>query len=219
MQKIRSAVKTPLALLVFLAVMAHLAPIVLLASSFKVLTSRDDFLALLGGPSLTYNFNDLVDGHYNRINVGGLSIAGDMFVERGAVNFSGASGAALNFAGGIFAWGADVMSIGGAGRLNLSFGGENAIYDINQPGFVGFIADFGFSAINASFGALDPIILTFNSASATNFVIDNVVVNAVPEPTTLLLLATGAGLLGVSNRRRKRTEERGQDQGDGGQAI
>ena len=73
-------------------------------------------------------------------------------------------------------------------------------------------------AINASFGA-NPVINFSAAADGSGFILDNVIANAVPEPTTLLLLATGAGLLGASQRRRKRAEARGPDQGDGGQAI
>jgi hypothetical protein len=222
MQKIRSAVKTPLTLLVFLAVMAHLAPIMLLASSIshiQIFNNRDDYLARLGLPQLSFNFNELADGHYNAINFDGMSIAGDMLVQRGAINFSGGSGFAMNFDGNIFAMGADITPLGGGGRINFSFGGETAIFDVNSPGFVGFAADFGFRAINASFFANDPILNFTAAADGSGFVLDNVIANSLPEPTTLLLLATGAGLLAASHRRRKREEERGPDQGDGGQAI
>jgi hypothetical protein len=224
MQKIRSAVKRPLALLVFLAVMAHLAPIMLLASSinlnhFRVFDNRDEYLASLGTPQLSYNFNDLIDGRYRAINFGGMSIVGDMLVDHGAVNFSGGSGFAVNFDRDFFAWGADITPLGGGGLINFAFGGQSAIFNVASPGFVGFAADFGFRAINASFGASEPSLAFIAASDASGFVIDNVIANSVPEPTTLLLLATGAGLLGASHRRRKQADEHGQDQGDGGQAI
>ena len=37
-----------------------------------------------------------------------------------------------------------------------------------------------------------------------NFVVDNVIANAVPEPSTLILLTSGAGLLGLSRWRSQR---------------
>ena len=222
MQKIRSAVKTPLSLLVLLAAMAHLAPIMLLGSSInpiRLFTSRDAYLAELGAPQFSFNFNDVADGRYNAINFGPAFITGDMFAAAGAINFGAGSSFAMNFAGGgVFAWGADIIPLGPGGFINFSVGGETASFNLVNPGFVGFATDFGFGAINANFGA-NPVINFSAAADGSGFILDNVIANAVPEPTTLLLLATGAGLLGASQRRRKRAEARGPDQGDGGQAI
>ncbi len=226
MQKIRAAVKTPLALLVLLGVVAHLAPIVLMASSIgldaiQVFISRDDFLAQLGSPQLAYNFNGLADGRANVLALDGLSIAGDMQVDQGAINFGGGSLAAFNFAADIFSFGADVAPIGGTGQVLFNVGGQSALLNVTGPGFVGFASNVGFRNFSATFinFASDVVILDESGpVSGTSFLLDNVVANSVPEPTTLLLLATGAGLLGASRRRRKHAAGVEQAPQDGGSA-
>jgi hypothetical protein len=231
MQKIRAAVKTPLALLVLLAVCAHLAPIVLMASSIGIgiiqtFTSRDEFLAQLGSPQLAYNFNGLANGRTNLLALDGLTIAGDMQIDRGAINFSGASRAALNFGSDIFSFGADVAPIGGTGQVLFDLGGgQSALWNVTGPGFVGFRTNFGFRNFGATFinFASDVIILDQGAAdvSGTSFLLDNVIANtadSVPEPTTLLLLATGAGLLAASRRRRTHADAVDPARHDGGPA-
>jgi hypothetical protein len=226
MQKIRAAVKTPLALLVLLGVLAHLAPIVLMASSIglgfvQVFTSRDDFLAQIGSPQLAYNFNGLPNGRTNLLALEGLTIAGDMQVDQGAVNFAGGRLAAFNFGSDLLYFGADIAPIGGTGQVDFNVGGQSALFNITGPGFVGFRTNFGFRNFSANFinFASDVVILDDGGpVDGTSFLLDNVIANGVPEPTTLLLLATGAGLLAASRRRRKHTEGADQAAHDGGPA-
>jgi PEP-CTERM motif len=226
MQKIRAVVRTRravLTLLVLLAVMVHAAPIILLASSFTpvditVWFSRDEYLRVVGPPQLSFNFNNLADQRTNALNLTGMSIFGDEFaIQSGAINF-GLGSDAFDFAPDVYAWGADFRPIGGGGLINFSFGslGLSRLVNVTSPTFIGFGASAAFRAINVSF--LGPqsntIFFSAGPASDVNFVIDNVIANSVPEPTTLILLATGAGLLGLSNRRRKRTEvDAGRDGG------
>lgn len=230
MQKIRAAVKTPLALLVLIGVVAHLAPIVLMASSIGIgviqtFSSRDDFLAQLGAPQLSYNFNGLPDGRASVLALGGLTMTGDMQVDRGAINFSGGTLAAFNFGSDIFSFGADVAPIGGTGQVLFDLGGgQTALWNITGPGFVGFRTNFGLRNFGATFinFASDIVILDDGAPAVpgTSFLLDNVIANSVPEPTTLLLLATGVGLLGASRHRRKRAEAGDQaPQHDGGPAV
>ena len=230
MQKIRAAVKTPLALLVLLAVFAHLAPIVLMASSISIgiiqtFTSRDVFLAQLGAPQIAINFNGLPDGRTHTLALEGLTIAGDMQIDRGAINFSGGTLAAFNFGSDIFSFGADVAPIGGTGQVLFDLGGQSALWNITGPGFVGFRTNFGFRNFGATFVnfASDIVILDEGAAAAsgTSFLLDNVIANSVdsvPEPTTLLLLATGAGLLGAFRHRRNPAEAGDQAPHNGGPA-
>ena len=216
MEKLHAIAKRPAAvvvLLLFLGVTTHASAI--LISTF---TNRDAFQAALSAPSLLFNFDNLADtGVLKELTVDGLTITGDFRIDHGAWNFSAPSsspiGLAFNFgAANRFAFGADIAPLVGTGLINFSVGGLSALYNVTSPGFVGFITPFPFQAINATFY---PASLTGGSM---NFLIDNVVTNAVPEPSTLLLLVTGAGLVGLS-RRRKRADgdtEGGQTEADSG---
>src|SRR4051812_2151489 len=119
MQMFRSAVKRPIALVGAIAVIAHLMPIVLFATSITFF-NRDEFLTHLAGPPTSVNLAAVPDGRYSAINFGQLSVFGDMALHAGAINFSGPNGFAMNFANGIFAWGADMTPIGGPVRFNFS---------------------------------------------------------------------------------------------------
>jgi hypothetical protein len=226
MQKIRAAVKTPLALLVGLAVVAHVAPIVLMASSIRlgniqIFDNRDEFLAQLGAPQLTYNFNGLPNGRTNLLALDGLTIAGDMQVDQGAINFSGGSLAAFNFGSDLFSFGGDLSPMGGTGQVQFNVGGQSALVNITGPGFIGFATDFRFRDFSTTFINFASDIGIPGQGIASGFLLDNVIANSVDsvaEPTTLLLLATGAGLLGASRRRRKHAEAGDQARHDGGPA-
>src|SRR5258706_15659952 len=154
---IRAVVKTLLALLVLLAVFALLAPIVLMASSIGIgiiqtFTRRDDFLAQLGAPQFAYNFTGLANTRTNALALDGLTIVGDMQIDRGAIIFSGGTMAAFNFGSDIFSFGADVSPIGGTGQVLFDLGGgQSALWNITGPGFVGFRTNFGFRNFGATF--------------------------------------------------------------------
>ena len=146
-----------------------------------------------------------------------------MQVDRGAINFSGGTLAAFNFGSDIFSFGADVSPIGGTGQVLFDLGGgQTALWNITGPGFVGFRTNFGFRNFGAAFinFASDIVILDEGAADVpgTSFLLDNVIANSVPEPTTLLLLATGVGLLGASRHRRMRADAGDQAPHDGGPA-
>ena len=205
MQKTNALLRKPAAVVVLLALLGVSAH----ASAIFLFTSRDAFQAQLGGPSVLWNFNDLADtgGDFlHAINFGGMSVSGDILVENGALKFNASPNTQvlINFSSSMFAWGADISPIGGAGLINFSVGGLSRLINVSSPGFVGFIADFPFSAINVNLGVADPT----GQTSRVSFVIDNVITNAVPEPSTLILLATGAGLFGFAYRRRKHTHEK-----------
>jgi hypothetical protein len=75
----------------------------------------------------------------------------------------------------------------------------SGLVNVTSPGFIGFASPFPIRAFNATFFP-DPD----DRVAGMNFVIDNVIASAVPEPSVLLLLAVGLGLLVVSSRRTKR---------------
>ena len=210
MQKIRTLGSKPAAavvMLVLLGITAHAAVIPLV----QVITSRDDFFTRAGAPDLTFNFDNLTDGFTNGINFdnGNLTITGDILVQSRAINFSSPGSLAFSFGRNISGWGTDISSIGGPGLINFSVNGLSALALINftSPGFIGFyFPTFGASQFNVAFSPLP------GGPSNVSFLIDNVVATtAVPEPSTLLLLAAGGGLYGLSARRRKRLETRDHD--------
>ena len=210
MKKIRAVASTPKAILlslVLLAGVAHATPVLLFAASinpFQIFTSRDAYLAAVGLPDLAFNFNGLPDQQVTVLELEGLRMTGDIVVQQGALNFSAGTFAAMNFSRNIFAWGADITPLGGAGLINFTFGGLSVLQNFNAPGFFGFAALSPFGAINASFLELAPIITVTNGpAAGVSFVVDNMIANSVPAPSTLVLLTTGLGLLGLSLRRRK----------------
>jgi PEP-CTERM motif-containing protein len=212
MQNTHALLKKPAAVVVLLALLGITAH----ASAILLFTSRDAFQAQVGLPGLSFNFNDLASSGgdvLHAINFGSMVVAGDILVDAGALRFRAnpSTQVLINFTSNMFAWGADISPIGGAGLINFSVGGLSRLINVSSPGFVGFATDFPFSAININLGVADPI-----GTSRIDFVIDNVIANAVPdsvpEPSTLMLLATGAGLFGFSYRRRKHTQGRNEQE-------
>lgn len=219
MKKMKVLVRQPVAivvLLVLLGVSTHAASIVLF-------TSQREFQARLGVPQLAYNFNDLRDGvpESGQVSLDGLTItSADMRISNGALNFSvlspspraGALSLGMNFSVPVFSFGTEIVPFGGSGALNISVDGLTASFDVNAARFIGFATDFPFRAFNATFVA-NP---NPGGPGSMSFVIDNVVANTVPEPATLILLATGAGLVGLYTRRRKAAGERRDEAGEAG---
>jgi hypothetical protein len=202
MQTVLRFVRKPAAvvlLLGLLGVSAHAAAIGLVT----IFTSRDEFEAQVGPPDQFFDLESLPEGFSTAINFGSMLVSGDMFVQEGAIhlfpNFSTGPSLAFNFASGVFAWGADVQTFGGPGLINISVGGLSRLHNFGEgAGFVGFATNFPFQAFN-----LDLVPANRVGGNVT-FVIDNIIANTVPEPTTLVLLAAGVGLAAFSVRRRKR---------------
>jgi hypothetical protein len=69
--------------------------------------------------------------------------------------------------------------------------GSLSYLGLPDPGFTG-----GFAGIQSTI-PFDEVAVTFNSAAAPAFALDNVRIatTAIPEPTTLLLMASGIGML------------------------
>lgn len=209
MQKMRVLVRKPVVLVVFLALLgvsAHAASIVLF-------TSQDEFQGRLGLPQLAYNFGGRAAPVDGQLVLPGLTItSGDMRVLDGALNFGPyplvAPGTpaplslAMNFGAEVLSFGTQIAPALGAGAINISIDGLTASFDVTAPGFIGFATDFPFRAFNATF-----VPSRVDSSVGMHFVIDNVLAHAVPEPATLILLATGAGLAGLYRRRRKAMAE------------
>jgi hypothetical protein len=127
-----------------------------------------------------------------------------MVINDGAAEFlaNPLSRAAFNFGPNIIGWGATITPLGGPGQIQYLSQGLGNLVNISGPGFVGFAADFRAHRFNINFVALDPF-GGITLQQTTNFVVDNVIINTVPEPTTLVLIATGAGLMGWGHRRRR----------------
>lgn len=207
MPKLRVVLRQPVAVVLLLALFGVTAH----AATITLFTSLDALQARIGLPDSSFNFDNQPAGLPDvpgQLSLDGLTILGDFRIDGGAINFAispfsrTAVGFAMNFSGNnAFAWGTDIAALRGTGIINFSVDGLSAIFNVTSPGFIGFSTDVPFRAINATF-------LPFpdDPAAGMNFLIDNVVahtVGAVPEPSTLLLLAAGAGLLRLYTRRRK----------------
>jgi hypothetical protein len=108
-----------------------------------------------------------------------------------------------------FGYGYAILSVGSvvnATTISLFSGvtpvGSLSYNSIPDPFFSG-----GFAGIQSTI-PFDRVQLTFNSVAAPAFALDNIrtfsTTSAVPEPTTIVLMATGLGALLLSNRRGKR---------------
>lgn len=216
MRKAQELVTKPIAVVVLLALLGVTAH----ASAILVLTSRDAYESLLGPPDFAFNFDNIGNVRSRLINFGPGTITGDdLVVNAGALEFlaNPTTRALINFAPGfaVDAWGADITP-SGPGQIQFSAGGLSGLINISGPSFIGFASGVPFRAFNINFVALESLSggVGIAQTPSTNFIIDNLVVNLVPEPATLALFATGAGLLGWARRRRMRASrlERSSDE-------
>jgi hypothetical protein len=215
MQKARALITKPAAVVVLLALLGVTAH----AGAILIFTNRDAFQAYVGPPDFAFNFDDLQSTRASIINFGVMTVGSeDLRVADGSLQFlaNPSTNVVYNFSSDIFAWGADITPMGGPGQVDFLAGGLSGLINISSPTFVGFASDTPLRAFNINLTALDPSnggpIIT--NTPSVNFVIDNVIGNTVPEPTTLLLLASGAGLVGWAQRRRRRARN-SQHQPDG----
>ena len=211
MQKARALVTRPAAVFVLLALLGVTAH----ASAILVFTSRDAFEAVAGLPTYTFDFEGLQTTTRQSVhNFGFMTVAGDLVAGENALRFSAnpQTQLAINFRSNVFAWGADI-SPDGAARIDFSGGGLGTTMNFSSPSFIGFVSGVPLSAFNLTVSSLERT--DAGAPARVDFLIDNVVVNAVPEPLTLALLATGAGLVALAQRRRKRTA--GREEGSAGE--
>jgi hypothetical protein len=211
MQKARALVTKPAAVFVLLALLGVTAH----ASAILVFTNRAAFEEVVGPPTFGINFTGLqtMTGP-SSINFGAMTVAGDFVAGEDALRFSAnpQTQLGINFTSNVFAWGGD-FSPSGAARIDFSGGGLGTTINFSSPSFIGFVSGVPLSAFNLTVTSLERT--DTGGAARVDFLIDNVVVNAVPEPVTLALLATGAGLAALAQRRRKRTT--GHEDGSAGE--
>ena len=108
-----------------------------------------------------------------------------------------------------FGYGYAILSAGpvaSATTITL-FNGVTNVGSLAYNGLPDPIFTGGFAGIQSTL-LFDRVQITFNSTAAPAFALDNILVaNTVPEPTTMLLLATGlAGIAAKVRRRRKLIE-------------
>ena len=210
MRKVTELVAKPIAVVVLLALLGVSAH----AAAILVFTSRDTFQSVVPGRSFEYNFSNPPALRSNAVNFDPVGqLTGDLTWNSGALEFlaTPTARARINISPGFAAtgWGADITP-SGPGQIQFLSGGLSNLINVTGPGFVGFASDIPMRAFNINFVAFELSPAGFNIApvSSTNFIVDNVIINAVPEPRTLILFATGAGLFAWARRRRVRDVNR-----------
>jgi hypothetical protein len=94
-----------------------------------------------------------------------------------------------------------VSSVVNATTINL-FNGATNVGSLSYNGVPDPLFTGGFAGIQSTI-PFNIVQITFNSAAAPAFALDNIrTATTVPEPSTMLLVGTGIGLLWFSHRRR-----------------
>ncbi len=90
-------------------------------------------------------------------------------------------------------------------HVDMVFDLDNKIYDFNLDGGSVELDDAAWFSSAASLTSIDRVMLTAwgNSATDADFMVDNLVISQVPEPSTLVLLGVAFGGLGLVWRRRR----------------
>ena len=206
----------------------HFKVILLLATALSAVTADASVTAVgpgaFGATSTLITFTGLLDG----TEVNGLSVGGVLFsysLGNGSVVIDGGPGVTNNInppnvvSGGnpsgvvrltlpgffdMVGYGyaiLNVTAVSNATTINL-FSGTTNVGSLSYNGVPDPFFTGGFAGIQSTI-PFDNITLSFNSTAAPAFALDNIrITSAIPEPSTMLLMLSGAvGLLWGTRRR------------------
>ncbi len=214
--------------MLWISAMMLLAGMVLSASNARASTASVGIGAFGAGSTLT-TFTGLADG----TEVNGLTVNGILFnysLGNGQVTIDGGPGTTNNIvppnivsvgnntgvlsmtlpsSGDMFGYGYAVLNtvaVTAATTISL-FSGATPVGSLSYNGVPDPVFTGGFAGIQSTI-PFDTVRVTFNSAAAPAFALDNIRTHpvgptTVPEPPTMLLIATGIPLLLFFRRTRK----------------